>query len=144
MCLGGEQLEVPIGHSLMHKMAPRRHANLTLMRERRPCPGRGRRVEVGVVEHDQRTLAAQLQSDLLQTSPGQLTDPLAHDCRSSEADHCNVRIDDERLSRRGAAGQHGKDARRQAGALESASEQDATADRRAKVRLENHCVADRR
>ena len=67
----GQGLDVGVGDLAMHEMAPGREADLALELERRERTGGGRRVEVGVVEHDERVVATQLERDLLEHAAGQ-------------------------------------------------------------------------
>ena len=59
-----------IGRSTM--ISPRRHADLALVQEGAERGRVDRVVEVGVGQHDQRVLAAELEHDALQLSPGRL------------------------------------------------------------------------
>ena len=69
-----------IGRSTM--ILPRRHADLALVQERAEGRRVDRVVEVGVGEHDQRVVAAELEHDALEVAAGRLGE-LAPDRASS-------------------------------------------------------------
>src|SRR5262245_7190744 len=75
--LRGEQVDVVDGETLRHQVAPRRHADLPLMQPRPPGAESDGRVEIGIVEDQQRRVAAQLQMDPLELLAGELGDPAA-------------------------------------------------------------------
>ena len=58
--------DVRPGHVAMDEVAAGSEADLALELERREGAGRGGRVEVGVVEDDERVVAAELERDLLE------------------------------------------------------------------------------
>ena len=57
-----QPIEVLVGDGLEHDVPAGGHADLALVQERAPGPGRAGDVEVGVVEHDQRVVAAELEA----------------------------------------------------------------------------------
>ncbi len=63
-----------------------RHADLTLVHEGPEGGGLDRLVEIGVLQHDQRRLAAQLQQAGLEVGGGPLGDDAAHRGRAGEVD----------------------------------------------------------
>src|SRR4051794_28299410 len=63
-----------------------RHADLALMHKRTKHSGIYRRIDVGVVEHDERRLAAELEQCRLQMSACKLADAAADRSRTSEVD----------------------------------------------------------
>ena len=60
--------------ALVHQDQPRRHADLALMQAGAPGDVGGGDVEVGIVEHDQRVLAAEFELHLLQMLAGEFAD----------------------------------------------------------------------
>ena len=74
-----------------------RHADLALVGERAEHRGVDRRVEVGVVEHDQRRLAAEFEQHRLQMFARGLGDDLADAGRAGEVDAPDGRMGDQRL-----------------------------------------------
>ena len=74
----------------------------------------GREVEVGVVEDDDRGLAAELEVEPLDGVGGDLRDALAGDGVAGDRDHPDLRMADERVADVGArAGQDVDDAGRE-------------------------------
>ena len=71
----------------VHQVAPGAHADLALVQPRGPGAAGDREIQIGVVEHDQRVLAAQLERDLLQMPAGQFADAAADRGRAGERDH---------------------------------------------------------
>ena len=78
------------------------------------APGRAGDVEVGVVEHDQRVVAAELQARPASGSAGGLADQPADRGRAGERDHRDVRVLGQRRAGLGVAGQHVQQAARAA------------------------------
>jgi hypothetical protein len=72
------------------------------MEERAPGAGGRGGHDVGVVEHDQRAVPAELQDGSLEHSPCCFTDQAAGRGRAGERDHPHARIRDERLPDLGA------------------------------------------
>ena len=64
--LGGELADEGVGDRLIDHEALGRHADLSLIHERAESRRIHRRVEIGVVEHDHRRLAAQFEQHRLQ------------------------------------------------------------------------------
>ena len=74
-------------------------------------------VDMGVVEHDERRIAAELEPDLLHRARGLRHQQLADLGRTGEADHADGRMLGHRLADRARfAGQKVEDAGRQPGA----------------------------
>ena len=110
------------------------------MQERPPGTGGRRSLDVGVLEHDQRAVAAEFEHGPLQQPARGLTDDASGRRRSGERDHPDVRILDERLADLGAAGDDVQDAGGQARLLEEARDQDAAGDGRVEIALQHHGV----
>ena len=83
-----------------------RHADLALVGERPPRADRGRRVDVDVVEDQQRGVATELEVDPLEVLGRQGADDAAGLGRPGERDHPHGRLGDQGLADVGAAGQH--------------------------------------
>ena len=66
----------------MDDVPPRREADLALELEGRERAGRDCGIEIRVVEHDERVVAAELERHLLEASPGQLADTPARGGRT--------------------------------------------------------------
>ena len=86
-----------VGDRLVDDDALGRHADLTLIEEGAESGGFHRLVEVGVVEHDERRLAAELEQHRLQVARGDLGDDPADPRRAGEVDAPHRRIGDQRL-----------------------------------------------
>ena len=78
-------------------VAPGGEADLSLELERGKCAGRSGRLEVGVVEHDERVVPAELERDSLQQTARERSDPPPRRGRSRERDPRDVPISDDRL-----------------------------------------------
>ena len=129
------------GDGLMHENQPGRHADLPLMQPGAPgCIARGQ-VEVGVFENDQRVLAAQLQCDFFQLSPGHFSDFAPRRRGPGERNHPHIGIATQRLPRRRRAGQHLQQALGQARLFEQPGNEKTTADRGLRVGFEHHRIA---
>ena len=77
------------------------HADLALVQERAPRAGADGELEVGVVEDDQRRVAAQLQVGALEMACGRLSDATAGGSGAGEGDHPYPwRLDERRADRR--------------------------------------------
>ena len=104
-----------------------RHADLALVGERAEHRGVDRRVDIGVVEHDQRRLAAELEQDRLQVLRRQLGDHLADLGRAGEVDPLDRGMGDQRRHdlRRvvGRVGDHVDDALGKAGVVHGLADQ---------------------
>ena len=107
------------------------------------APTEAAAAHVDVAHDDQRRVAAQFQVRPLEVLPGQRTDRPPGAGRAGEGDDPDGGLDDQGLADVGPTGQHLQDAGRQARLLEDAGEHRPTADRRARVGLEDHRVAQR-
>ena len=85
-----------VGDRLVDDQPLGRHADLALVGEGAEHRGVDRRVEVGVVEHDERRLAAELEQDRLQVLGAQLGDLLADPRGAGEVDALDRRMGDQR------------------------------------------------
>ena len=92
-----------------------RAAALAAVHEGRPDRAPGGPFEVGVLEHDHRVLAAELEGHVGQVPAAELHDPLADPDAAGELDALDVAVDDHRLGFGHAADDDVEDARRQAG-----------------------------
>ena len=138
----GEPLQVLVCNGLEHDVPPRGHADLALMQERAPGPRGGGDVEVGVVEHDEGVVAAQLQRDPLEGTAGRRAHLTADGRRAGERDHRDVRVERERGTSLGIAGKHVQQAGRKPGLLEQPRDQDAPGHGRVNVGLQDDRVAE--
>ena len=93
----GELGDEGVGDLLVDDDALGRHADLALVDEGAEDRGVDRRVEVGVVEHDQRRLAAEFEQHRLQMLGGELGDDPADLRRAGEVDAPDGRMGDQRL-----------------------------------------------
>ena len=139
----GQRVDVRAGERLVDEVPPGREADLALELERREGAGRDGGVEVGVVEDDERVVAAELERDLLEPPARQLTHPPADGRRPGERHDRDVRVGDQRLADVGAADDDLEDALGQAGLAEDRLEHRAADDRRLRVRLQDDGVAER-
>jgi hypothetical protein len=100
-------LDEPCGEGVVETLvdddAARRRAPLPRGAERRPHDPVDREVEVRVVHHDDRVLAAELEVDVLETVRGRLEHLDAGLARAGERDHADVRDGDEPLADRASA-----------------------------------------
>jgi hypothetical protein len=124
-------------------VAAHREADLPLVEERAPRSGRRRGLDVGVVEHHERAVAAHLQHQPLEHPAGCLSHLVAGRGRARERDHPHVRIGDERLADLAVARDHVQHALRDARLLEQPRDHDPAGDRRVVIRLEHDGVAER-
>ena len=109
--------------------------------ERRPDDPLGREVEIGVVEHDHRVLAAELEMDVLEVVRGGLHHRDAGLARPGQRDHRHVRVLDEPFADRSPTPvHHVDDPGRDAGLYEQLDEALAQR-RRVGRRLEDDRVA---
>ena len=99
--LGGEGGDELVGDAVVDDDALGRHADLALVHEGAESGGGDRRVDVGVVEHDQRRLAAELEQRGLEVAAGDLGDDPADAGRAGEVDAADGRLGDQRLDDRG-------------------------------------------
>ena len=63
---GGQRRDVVVGDAGLHEVPPRRHAHLALVGEGTPGADRRRGLDVDVVEHEQRRVAAELEVHALE------------------------------------------------------------------------------
>jgi hypothetical protein len=98
-----ELLDEGVGHGVDHDDPLGRHADLALVHERAEGGGLDGLVEVGVVQHEQRRLAAQLQQHGLEVLGAALGDDLAHGGRAGEVDAAHGRMVDHRADHFAAA-----------------------------------------
>ena len=117
------------------------HADLPLMEPGAERDRRSRCVEIGVVQHDHRVLAAKLELHFFQMLACELADAPSHVARTGERHHGDVGIGADRFARLGAAGQHLQHALGQFGFLEDAGDDEAAGQRRARIGLEHHRIA---
>ena len=82
----GELGDEGVGDLLVDDQSLGRHADLALVGEGAEDRRVDRRVEIGVVEHDQRRLAAELEQHRLEMFGGELGDDLADLRRAGEVD----------------------------------------------------------
>ena len=86
-----------LGDRLVDDEPLRRHADLTLVHEGAEGGGGDRFVEVGVVEHQERRLAAELEQNGLQMTGGEFSDVTADPRRSGEVHTPHGRMGDQGL-----------------------------------------------
>ena len=113
------------------------------MQERAPGAGRGGLVEIGVLEHDERGVAAEFEVHALEVLACQRADLAARGGRSGERDHADARVGHERLADVRAARKHVQQPLGQPGLLEHPRQHDAAADRGARIGLEHDRIAER-
>ncbi len=125
--LGGEFLDESVGDLLVDHDALGRHADLSLIDEGAERGRVHRGVEVGVVEHDQRRLAAELEQDRLEVARRGFRDQPPGAGRAGEADAPHRRVRDQRLDHLAGVlrriGHHVDDAVRQAGVAQRGADQ---------------------
>ena len=115
----GEPADVVVVDPLVHDVPPGRHADLALVQERSPRARRRRLVQVGVVQHDQRRVAAEFEVHALEVLSGERADLAAGRGRAGERDHARPRGSVTSASpASGAAGQHVQQPLGQPGLLE--------------------------
>ncbi len=141
--LGGQPVHVLVIHPLVDDVPPRRHADLPLVEERSPRRRAGGEVEVGVVHHHQRTVAAELEMGTLEVLAGKCADLAAGGGGAGERDHRHQGVDHQRLPDVGATGQHMQQALRQTCLGEHPGQGHASADRGTRIRLDDDSVAER-
>ena len=95
--LGGELRDEGVGDLLVDDDPLGRHADLALVHEGAEGGGLDRLVEIGVVEHDQRRLAAELEQHRLEVAAARLGDDAADPGRAGEVDAPHGRMGDQRL-----------------------------------------------
>jgi hypothetical protein len=138
----GQQLDVVGGHAAMDDVPAGREADLALELERRERPGRGRRLEVCVVEHDECVVAPQLEADTLEQLAGERPDATPCRGRARERHPVDVRVRDDRLADIGATEDDVEQPVGQAGFAEDGFEDRSPADGRLGIRFEDHGVAE--
>jgi len=137
------RLDEVVVEPLVHQVPAGGHADLALVEEAAPGGEVDRLVDVGVVEHQQRRVPAELQVRPLEVPAGEFADPPARAGGPGERDDPHERVGDQGLADVDAARQHLQQARWQPGLLEDARHGDAAGDSGARVRLEQHGVAQR-
>ncbi|ABA49037.1 hypothetical protein BURPS1710b_1050 [Burkholderia pseudomallei 1710b] len=95
--LVGELRDERVGDPLVDDDPLGRHADLPGIRERAERSRRDGRVEIGVVEHDERRLAAELEHGGLQMPRAALGDDPAHPRRAREVHAAHGRVRDHRV-----------------------------------------------
>ncbi len=120
------------------------HADLALVDEAAEDGRVHRVVEVGVVEHDERAVAAELQDRALEVAGGDRPDVPADPVRSRERDDLGDGVGQERVAYLGDVGdQDVQQAGRQPGVLEDLGDHAAAHDRGVLVGLDDDRVAQR-
>jgi hypothetical protein len=119
------------------------HADLSLVHERSESADRCGLFEVDVIHDDQRIVAAEFKMSALEMAARQFADRASSSGRPGECDDANARMNHDCLTGVSAARQHAEHSGGQACFFEDASENHTAADRRARVRLENHRIAQR-
>ncbi|MNV05877.1 hypothetical protein D3C71_962300 [compost metagenome] len=117
------------------------HADLALVQVDAPGRVGDGQVDIGIVQDDQRVLAAQFQRHLLEVLAGRFAHLATGPGGTGELDHRDVRVAGECGAGGTIAGQHVQQAGRQARQFEQAGDDEATAHRRARIRLEHHRIA---
>ena len=143
----GEPVDEVVGDAALHQDAPRRHADLARVQ----VGAEGGRIDgvldVGVVEHDQRVLAPELEHHPLQVPAGGLGDLAAGTGRAGEVDPPHGRVRDQLVadcrSALARCRDDVQDAGRQTGGVEDLAPQLAADPRRLLGRLQDHGVAER-
>ena len=99
--LGGELGQEGIGDAVVDDDLLGRHADLAGIGEGAEGGGIDRLVDVGVVENDQRRLAAEFEQHRLQIAPGGLGDDAADAGGAGEIDAADLGMGDQRLDHLG-------------------------------------------
>ena len=139
----GQRLDVAVEQRAGDDVAAGGDAGLALIVIRRPRADHRRVLDVGVVEHDQRVVTAELERAVLEPAAGDLGDRPAGPRRAGEVDHRDLRVGDERLADVDAARDDLQQARREPGGREHLGQQQAAADRRLGRRLQHDRVPER-
>jgi hypothetical protein len=121
---------------------PAGDAGLALVVETRPGADHGGLVQVGVVENDQRVVAAELQRHLLQQAARGLRDPPADRGGAGEVDHRDVRVGDQALAHLDVTRQHLEKPGGQPGLCEQLGDGETAGQRGFRGRLDQHRVAE--
>ena len=132
-----------LGEVALHQDTARRHADLSLVKICAPGRIGDSDVEIGIVEHDQRVLAAQLQGHFLEMTSGQFADLSSCRRRTREGDHRDVWVAAQGGTGVTGAGQNMQHALGQASLGEQLRDDDAATDRGAWVWLNNDGIANR-
>ncbi len=98
--LRGEFGHECVGDLLVDDDALGRHADLALVHEGTEGRGSDRCVDIGVVEHDHRRLAAEFEQDRLEIFRRDLRDDAADPRRAGEVDAAHGGMADQRLDQR--------------------------------------------
>ena len=97
MRFGGKLRDKVVSHFFVHHDALGRHADLPLIDEGAERGGVHRLVEIGVVKHQQRRLAAKLEQNGLEMAAGRLGNDAPDAGRAREIDPTHRRVSDQRL-----------------------------------------------
>ena len=127
--LGGERLDVRLVQVAGHDVAAGRDARLALVVPGRPGADHRRLLEVGVVEDQQRVVAAELERHALELLAGDLGDAAADRAGAGEVDHRRARVADDPLADLLVAGDDVERAGGQAGVGEQRGDQHAAGQR---------------
>ncbi len=100
----GELCGELVGDATVDDDALGRHADLALVHERAEVGGRRRGVEVGVLQHHERRLAAELEQHALEMAAGLLGDDRADVARAGEVDAAHGRMCDQLVHHLGGVG----------------------------------------
>ncbi|MCY1350981.1 hypothetical protein D9M69_372310 [compost metagenome] len=145
---GLDALDEALGEGFQQRLldddAVDRHADLALVQELAHHGGVDRLFQVGVGQDHEGAVAAQLERDVLEmlAAAGDAADVAAHLGGTGEGDERRNRMLDEGVADfRARAHHHAEHARRQAGFLEDARQQQAAGDRGVAGRLDHHRVA---
>lgn len=127
----------------MHDVPSGRHADLPLAQEGSPCSGGCRRLDIGVLQHDVRTLAPELKRDVFEVLTCQLADTPANRRGAGRCYHPYALGHHQGLADLGAAIDDGKYSRWQPGLLERTGDGHSSHDRRLQIGLQYHGVPQR-
>jgi ParB family chromosome partitioning protein len=141
--LGRERVDVRLVQRAGDEVTAGGDAGLALVVPRRPRADHRRLVEVGVVEHDQRVVAAELERHALELGAGDLGDAPADRAGAGEVDHLGAVVGNEPLADLLVAGDDIEHPGRQPGVGQQLGDQQAPGQRRLRRRLEDHRVAER-
>lgn len=139
----GELLSIGLGDRLMDQMPADGEAHLALVKERAEGRGRSHRVEISILKDDGGILAAQFERHFLERPSGVLGHLSSGQCRSSEGDHVDVRIESQGLAGLGPAGDDAQHALGHFFQFEQPGDGIAAAHRGLEVGLQHHGIAHR-
>jgi hypothetical protein len=140
--LGGDLLDVGVGEALVDQVPAGGHADLALVEEGSPGGVVDRGVEVGVVEHQHRVVPAEFEHRALDERPGRGTDTAPGGRRTGERDHRHTGVRDQRLAGLRAARNDVQHTGRQPRPFEDPGDHRTARERRLRVGLEHHGVAE--